>query len=117
MDWTKLNEIPFFNITFFGGLIFMITSLIMYFFPPKKINFIYGYRTLRSMKNQKNWDFAQKYSSFTLFYLSIIMVISSLLSLLMIHQLFLSMWLGLSEVLLTVFILLWKVEKAIQQNE
>ena len=45
------------------GLIFIIMGLIMYKFPPKKINSLYGYRTGSSMKNQKKWDFAQKYSA------------------------------------------------------
>ncbi len=27
-----------------------------------KINYIYGYRTVRSMKNQDTWEFANKYS-------------------------------------------------------
>lgn len=39
---------------------FLLTGLILYLFPPKKINGIYGYRTPRSMKNQENWDYAQK---------------------------------------------------------
>lgn len=30
--------------------------------PPKTINGGYGYRTSRSMRNQKAWDFAQVYS-------------------------------------------------------
>ena len=34
----------------------------MFFFPPKDINAMMGYRTKRSMKNQENWDFAQRYS-------------------------------------------------------
>lgn len=29
--------------------------------PPRKINGIYGYRTLRSRKNQETWDFAHFY--------------------------------------------------------
>jgi len=32
-------------------------------FPPKKINHIYGYRTTRSMKNQKVWDASNAHSS------------------------------------------------------
>ncbi len=28
--------------------------------PPKKINSIYGYRTIRSMKNRETWEFAHK---------------------------------------------------------
>jgi len=39
-------------------------SLILFFlFKPKSINSFYGYRTPRSIKNQRNWDFAQTYSS------------------------------------------------------
>ena len=30
--------------------------------PPKEINWIMGYRTSRSMKNQETWDFANRYS-------------------------------------------------------
>jgi len=41
-------------------VVFSAGGLILYFFPPKKINSIYGYRTPRSIKNQSNWDFAQK---------------------------------------------------------
>lgn len=29
--------------------------------PPEKINYIYGYRTSMSMKNQETWDFAHRY--------------------------------------------------------
>ena len=29
-------------------------------FPPKKINPLYGYRTLASMRNEEAWQFAQK---------------------------------------------------------
>lgn len=45
-----------------GGL-FLAAGILYRFFPPKKINSLYGYRTLRSMKNQKTWNFAQRSSS------------------------------------------------------
>ena len=45
------------------GFVFALAALITLKFPPKKINSIYGYRTSRSMKNQENWDIAQKFSS------------------------------------------------------
>lgn len=38
-----------------NGLLFAF-SLIFYFFPPKKINSFYGYRTPRTMNSQKIWD-------------------------------------------------------------
>ena len=41
--------------------IIMIVGYIMYKYPPKKINWIIGYRTLSSMKNEKVWKLANKY--------------------------------------------------------
>ncbi|GAA6765472.1 SdpI family protein [Flavobacterium johnsoniae] len=44
-------------------IITLIVILITKLFPPKNINSLYGYRTVNSMKNKINWDFAQKYST------------------------------------------------------
>lgn len=46
-------QIPLAMIGF--GKYFMKTS-------PKKINFIFGYRTNMSMKNKETWDFAHRYA-------------------------------------------------------
>lgn len=43
-----------------NGILFLF-SLIFYFFPPKKINTIYGYRTNRTMSNETIWKFANTY--------------------------------------------------------
>lgn len=40
-----------------NGLLFFI-SILFFYFPPKKINNFYGYRTHRSMSHQEIWDFA-----------------------------------------------------------
>jgi uncharacterized membrane protein len=48
---------------FIVGFVFSLAAFITLKFPPKKINSIYGYRTSRSMKNQENWDLAQRFSS------------------------------------------------------
>lgn len=45
------------------GPFLLIFGLIVRFFPPKKPNNFYGYRTSRSMKSQKSWKFANAYSS------------------------------------------------------
>ncbi len=45
------------------GLTFTLIGIFIGKFPPKNINPISGYRTKFSMKNQKTWDEAQKYSS------------------------------------------------------
>lgn len=55
-------ENPLILIPLMVGGIFCICGCILYLFPPKNINFLYGYRTKTSMQNQEIWDFAQKYS-------------------------------------------------------
>ncbi len=62
------------------GIIFIITGILMQVFPPKKINPLYGYRTRRSMENQQNWDFSQKYSAKLLTVLGIALVLISSLN-------------------------------------
>ncbi len=44
------------------GPLMLVISLIFLYFPPKKINLIYGYRTTLSMKNQDTWKEANKRS-------------------------------------------------------
>ena len=48
--------------------------------PPKKINYIYGYRTTRSMQNQDTWEFAHVYFGSIMRKVSIITIIISLIA-------------------------------------
>ncbi|MTI19596.1 SdpI family protein [Fulvivirga sp. RKSG066] len=51
------------------GPLMTILAIIFKAFPPKKINGIYGYRTKRSMRNQKTWDVANSYANNLMFWL------------------------------------------------
>lgn len=42
-------------------LTMMLFGYLFYFKTPKNINRIYGYRTKRSMKNSKTWEFAHEH--------------------------------------------------------
>lgn len=53
-DYITAIIIPIFSI---------ICGLVTKKFPPRKINSFYGYRTTKSMKNDENWQAAQKYMS------------------------------------------------------
>jgi len=117
----KTNEIlnnmfenPLINITFFGGLILILAGLIMYKFPPKNINSLYGYRTSRSMENQKKWDFAQNYSTKEMMKLGFLLLISSLISKVTNFDNLTNMFIGLGLMILSVIILFLRVEKAIK---
>lgn len=52
-----------FTVAFFCGIMFFIASVVMYFYPPKKLNAWIGYRTATSLRSQERWDFAQKFSA------------------------------------------------------
>ena len=67
--------------SFLSGIIFMITGFVMFKFPPKNINMLYGYRTTRSMKNQEQWDFSQKYSAKLLIFCGVFLILTSNISL------------------------------------
>jgi uncharacterized membrane protein len=58
------------------GLIFMFGGAVMFRFPPKEINYFYGYWTKSSMKSQYRWDFAQKHSSKRLFIIGACLLIN-----------------------------------------
>jgi uncharacterized membrane protein len=46
-----MNELAFFILL----LLFNAMALVFRFFPPKKINPWYGYRTLKAMSSEENW--------------------------------------------------------------
>lgn len=58
-----MMERYFGNTGFLCGVVFFIMGGIMYKWPPKSINGLYGYRTGSSMRSQERWDFAQRFSA------------------------------------------------------
>lgn len=75
-------ENPIFINALLIGSVFIIAGIILYKFPPKKINSLYGYRTKNSMKNETNWNLSQKYSArimiiLGIFYSSFLLILSN----------------------------------------
>ncbi|MFY0650908.1 MAG: SdpI family protein [Cyclobacteriaceae bacterium] len=54
-------------------IILMMTlfSAVYRFFPPKKINMLYGYRTNRSMKTQEIWNESNRFFSMLWFWFNL----------------------------------------------
>ena len=71
---------PFTIITFVTGCTLVVMSTITLFYPSKKINTGYGYRTKASMRNQQTWQEANRYSSKLMLFCGIALVIIALLS-------------------------------------
>lgn len=51
---------PFVYVLSINGLLFLL-SIVFYFFPPKKINALYGYRTQKAILNEDIWQFANSF--------------------------------------------------------
>lgn len=66
-----------FQISLLCGICLLAGAAIMYIFPPKKINWFYGYRTVASMKSQERWEFAQRYSTIQMAKASVFMIVIS----------------------------------------
>lgn len=100
-----------------SGIIFIIVSIILMKFPPKKINQIYGYRTSNSMKSQERWDFAQQYSAKIMLKCGLAITIISLLGIFIkeISSAYLSI-LAVIVLLIPVAIMFFKTESAIKQK-
>ncbi|WP_053365694.1 SdpI family protein [Bacillus sp. FJAT-27245] len=45
------------------GCIFLVAGLVLFIFPPREMNNIYGYRTQSSKRNIGNWKAANKLAS------------------------------------------------------
>lgn len=56
--------------------LYLLISLLWIIFYPKKINYVFGYRTKTSMKNEFNWYWANFFASRFLLAISIILCLS-----------------------------------------
>lgn len=45
------------------GLIIVIVGLVQKYYPPKRINDLYGYRSETAKQNQQTWNEANRYSA------------------------------------------------------
>ncbi|HRB72352.1 MAG TPA: SdpI family protein [Flavobacterium sp.] len=112
MEWTtNLLQLPL-----LCGGIFILAGLIQYCFPPKKINSLYGYRTSSSMKSQERWQFAQKYSAIELIKSGVILMLLAMTPLLLPVLKNSEFAISMALVLLFVFILIYRTEKALKKK-
>ena len=101
---------------FLIGIIFTVTALITLRFPPKKINYLYGYRTATSMKNQQVWDFAQRYSGIKMLQIGLLLIALSWVNLLLDLNDGWQVGIGLALVIISCICLFFFTEKAIKKN-
>jgi len=94
----------------------MITGFVMFKFPPKNINMLYGYRTTRSMKNQEQWDFSQKYSAKLLILCGVFLILTSNISLIITINNKAKLFISLALIFGSVIFLLFKTENELKKR-
>ena len=109
-------ENPLFLIPLLTGLIFVLAGFVLWKFPPKEINYIYGYRSKRSMQSQAQWDLAQVYAGKRMMLYGGILTLSCLLGLVFKFKENIAVILGLSLMILTVIILIIDVERILKRQ-
>lgn len=105
---------PLPSILFLSGGIFYLVSLVLSKFPPKKINYFYGYRTKASMKSQESWNFSQNYISKKMKYMSLYILIIVAFSSFLKIELMWSLWLGIIISVLMPVLMILEVEKELK---
>lgn len=99
-----------------SGAIFIVAGLVMFVFPPKNINGLYGYRTSNSMKSQERWEFAQKYSSLEMMKFGGVLMLTSVLGFIIEPNGDTPMIIGLGLMIAMIIVLFIRVEKAIKKR-
>ncbi|WP_045801856.1 SdpI family protein [Flagellimonas lutaonensis] len=61
------------------GFLILVCGIIWQKFPPKKINYLYGYRTRRSMANQQIWKYANRIGANMFVWLGIVLTVFGIL--------------------------------------
>lgn len=95
-----------------NGLLFVF-SVFFYFFPPKKINSIYGYRTPKTMKNETIWYFANRFFTKQFIIYSAISLVAALILVFISNEI---SWQPMAIMLLSLAVSVIKTEQEISKN-
>lgn len=98
------------------GLLVVASGGILLRYPPKKINWFYGYRTHNSMKSQERWDFAQRYSARELIRAGLIMVLTGFAGIWIQADPVFTSFLCLPVLLGLTGVALWRTESALKRS-
>ena len=104
---------PFIYILTTNGLLFLM-SIIFWKFPPKKINNWYGYRTHKTMLNEKIWVFANSVFTKNLIIYSGISFLGGLILANFVTKVL--TWQPMGLVFISVIVCIIKTERALNEN-
>lgn len=95
----------------------ILTGIFTKIFPPKKINIFYGHRTQTSMKNQRNWDYAQKHFASELIKAGVLLILFSFSGLLITSTEVYWMVIALIFISIILFYFSWRTDRELKKFE
>ena len=98
------------------GLIFYVAGYIQFKYPPKKINFLYGYRTTTSIRSQEIWGYSQTLSAKKIQQLGVYLFFGGILAFFINIDHFFAMWIGISLVTGSPVLLIFQLEKELKRR-
>lgn len=106
----------FINPALLCGIVFLIAGIVTKLFPPKKINYLYGYRTARSMRSLEEWNYAQKYSAIKMIQIAAFLILISIIAMLVLSDLKEFNVASFFIVIISIIYLVVKTEKALKNK-
>ena len=99
-----------------SGIIFCLAAFLHKRFPPKQINFFYGYRTRQSMKNSESWNFAQSLSSSKMKNMSFRLIGLGLIMSFVRLEILLSLCIGTTSVISMLVLMIFQIENELKKH-
>ena len=98
-----------------GGIL-TAASILMIVIPPKRINYLYGYRTPAAMKSDDKWQFAQKFSARAMLQSGLILMAISALGLFNVFSEVANSTLAITFFIIVLCIMFYRTEMAIKNK-
>lgn len=107
---------PLSLITLLAGFVFTLCGIIFRFFPPRKINRLYGYRTHAAMRNEETWRLANRFAAGLMVQLGLLLAGVGVVTFLLPATPLTGVFTGIGLVVLTAFLQFYFTEKHLCQN-
>ena len=107
---------PLSLITLLSGFIFAVCGVIFRYFPPKKINPFYGYRTNSSMRNSETWEMANRFAARLMVQLGLLLAGVGIITFVLPPTPFTGTFIGIALVILSAFMQFYFTEKHIRKT-
>lgn len=95
----------------------ILSGLINLYFPARRINSFYGYRTRQSKKSQEKWDFAQRYHAWEMVKWGLLLCLLAIIGLFIeLENNWVATIIGFSYAIMVVVLVIARTERAMSKK-